>query len=114
MMGKSSCCWGSLLLGVLTVTAASDSLAGEPDAAELAVLIDRHIEQRLEAEGVGTAEQADDAEFLRRVYLDLHGVVPTAEQAARFLADEEPDRRARLIDSLLASPRYGEYLGDIW
>ena len=95
-------------------TAGRESWAGEPDAAELAALIDRHIETRLEAERVRPAEPADDAEFLRRVYLDLHGVIPTAEQAARFLADTDPDRRARLIDALLASPRYGEYLADVW
>ncbi len=44
----------------------------------------------------------------------MHGVVPTAEQAARFLADTHPDRRARLIDALLADRRYGEYLADVW
>jgi hypothetical protein len=88
--------------------------AGGPDAAALAVLIDQHINARLEAERVRPAEPADDAEFLRRVYLDLHGVVPATEQAVRFLADTRPDKRARLIDALLAEPRYGEYLGDIW
>jgi hypothetical protein len=48
------------------------------------------------------------------VYLDLHGVIPTAEQATQFLADTDPKRREKLIDALLASPRYGEYLADIW
>jgi hypothetical protein len=88
--------------------------AGQADAAELAGIIDRHIEKRLETEKLSPAERADDAEFFRRIYLDLHGVAPTAEQAMRFLDDRDPDRRARLIDTLLASPRYGEYLGDIW
>ena len=91
-----------------------ESRAGEPDSAELAALIDRHVETRLEAERVRPAARADDAEFLRRVYLDLHGVVATAEQASRFLADPDPDRRAKLIDALLADPRYGEYLADVW
>src|SRR5687767_8848447 len=104
------------VLATLAVVVATDreSRAGEPDAAELAALIDRHVETRLKAEQVRPAEQADDAEFLRRVYLDLHGVIPTAEQAARFLADTDPQRRDKLIDALLASPRYGEYLGDVW
>jgi hypothetical protein len=48
------------------------------------------------------------------VYLDLHGVIPTAEQAARFLTDTDPKRRDKLIDALLTSPRYGEYLADVW
>ena len=84
------------------------------DAAGLAVLIDQHIESRLGGEGLRPADLADDAEFLRRVHLDLHGVVPTREQAETFLADSRPDKRARLVDELLASPRYGEYLADVW
>src|SRR5262245_34641167 len=104
-----------IFLALAVVTAAGrTSRAAEPDAAELAALIDRHVETRLGAERVPPAEPADDDEFLRRVYLDLHGVVPTAEQAARFLADTSPDRRARLVDALLADPRYGEYLADVW
>lgn len=103
------------LMGLLVLTTiARASSAAEPDAAALAALIDRHIETRLEAERVSPAEPADEAEFLRRVYLDLHGVVPTAEQAARYLADSDPARRARLTDALLAGPGYGEHLADIW
>jgi hypothetical protein len=104
-----------VLILLATVTVPVSQAPGEElDAVTLAGQIDRLIEQRLEAEMMAPAEQSDDAEFLRRVYLDLHGVVPTAEQAAEFLADEGPDKRARLINTLLASPRYGEYLGDLW
>ena len=103
-----------LIVLAVVATAGRESRAGEPDAAELAALIDRHVETRLEAERVRPADPADDAEFLRRVYLDLHGVIPTAEQAARFLTDTDPKRRDKLIDALLASPRYGEYLADVW
>jgi len=108
--------WLTRILIALAVVAMADrqGRAAEPDAAELAALIDRHLDARLKAESVPAAQPADDAEFLRRVYLDLHGVVPTAEQAARFLADAGPDRRARLIDALLADRRYGEHLADIW
>ena len=70
------------ILVVLAVVAPAgrESRAGEPDVAELAALIDRHVETRLEAERVPPAEPADDAEFLRRVYLDLHGVVAALRQ----------------------------------
>jgi hypothetical protein len=87
---------------------------GAADAAALATLIDRQIEARLGDEALRPAEPADDAEFLRRVFLDLHGRVPTREQTERFLADPDPGKRARLVDALLASPRYGEYLADVW
>jgi hypothetical protein len=102
------------LLVVLAVAAAPGRAAAGPDPAGLAAEIDRHLDARLAAEGVRPADPADDAEFLRRAYLDLHGVIPTAEQAAQFLADTDPKRREKLIAALLASPRYGEYLGDIW
>lgn len=102
-----------LVLAVLA-TSGRESVADEPNVAELAGLIDRHVETRLKAEQVRPATLADDEEFLRRVYLDLHGVIPTAEQAQRFLTDTDPKRRDKLIDALLASPRYGEYLADIW
>ena len=98
----------------MVAVAAREARAGEPDAAELAALIDQHVEARLSSEGLRPAELSDDAEFLRRVYLDLHGVVPTLDQASRFLADADPAKRARLVDALLASPRYGQYMADVW
>src|SRR5262245_3730042 len=107
--------WLTLALAAHAVVATAGlGFASEPDAAALAVEIDRHIDTRLEVERVRPVELAADAEFLRRVYLDLHGVIPAAEQAARFLADTAPDKRARLIDALLADTRYGAYLGDVW
>lgn len=108
--------WPTRILLALAVVATlgHESRAGQPDAAALAALIDRLIDARLESEGIRPAEPADDAAFLRRVYLDLHGVIPSAEQASRFLADTDPARRAQLVDTLLASPRYGEFLADAW
>jgi hypothetical protein len=87
---------------------------GAGDAPALAGLIDQQIETRLSKEGVPAAAIADDAEFVRRIYLDLHGAVPALEEVKRFLADARADKRARLIDSLLADARYGQYLADLW
>jgi hypothetical protein len=53
-----------------------------------------------------TQEPASDAEFLRRITLDLAGTIPTADQARAFLADADPAKREKLIDRLLASPDY--------
>jgi hypothetical protein len=103
-----------ILYSFVLVALAGECRAGEGAAAELAAVIDQQIDVRLSSEAVRAAELADDAEFLRRIYLDLHGTVPTLEQVKRFLADAEPNKRARLIDSLLADVRYGGYLADIW
>ncbi len=52
---------------------------------------------------------ADDAMFARRVYLDVIGIPPTPDELRAFLADTHADRRARLIDSLLARPEYVDF-----
>src|SRR4051812_31135156 len=80
----------------------------------LAQLIDRHLDQALTAGQVRPSPQTSDAEFLRRAYLDIAGVIPTAEQAVVFLDDKSPDKRARLIDKLLESPHFGRRMADVW
>lgn len=94
--------------------ASAGSKVQKLDAAAFARLIDDHIEKRLKAEGIPTSPRTDDAEFLRRAYLDIHGVIPTVEQARALLDSSAPDRRARLIDELLGSPRHAAHFADIW
>jgi hypothetical protein len=84
------------------------------DGPTLSESIDRHIQSRLDADGIERVPQADDATFLRRAFLDLHGVIPSAEQAAQFLESRDPDKRSQLIEELLESQRFGEHLGDVW
>lgn len=81
---------------------------------EVAAAVDRHVETFLGAAKLTPAPRSDDAEFLRRAYLDLAGRVPTAEQAAAFLDDASPDKRAALLDILLASPDFGKEFGRTW
>jgi Protein of unknown function (DUF1553)/Protein of unknown function (DUF1549) len=66
----------------------------------LSDLIDHHIFDKMQREGVPHAPVASDAEFLRRIYLDMTGRLPEPKAAAKFLADQNPDKRQRLIDSL--------------
>jgi hypothetical protein len=84
------------------------------DAHALAKHIDQAIDARLRAEKITPSPNADDAEFLRRVYLDITGRIPTAEQAAAFLGNHDANKRARLIDDLLAGNDYGKHQSDIW
>lgn len=93
---------------------ATGSKVQKLDAAALARLIDGHIEERLKLERIPSSPRTEDAEFLRRVYLDIHGVIPTVDQARAFLDKSAPDRRARLIDDLLGSPRYAAHFADLW
>ena len=58
----------------------------------------------------GQAAIAGDADYLRRVCLALHGVIPTATQARVFFADAAPDKRAKLVDTLLADPQYAKWM----
>jgi len=76
--------------------------------------IDAEINKALAADSIKASPLADDAEFLRRVYLDLTGIVPTAEQAQAFLTSTESNKRAKLIDELLASPRYAKFWAENW
>ena len=107
------------VLAVLSVPGIAIPAEGPPaavklDAAQLAQHIDQAINTRLQAEKIKPAPLADDAEFLRRVYLDVLGVIPPADKAAAFLDSKDPAKRAKLIDELLASPRYGRHMADIW
>jgi hypothetical protein len=76
--------------------------------------IDRFLLARLEAEGLSFSPVANKLTLVRRVYFDLWGLPPSPEQVDAFLADRRPDAWERLIDSLLASPHYGERWGRHW
>jgi hypothetical protein len=84
------------------------------DPAAVARQIDQHIDARLAAEKISPSPPADDAEFIRRVYLDITGTIPPADKVAAFLGDPAADKRAKLIDELLASPQYGLHFADLW
>lgn len=83
-------------------------------AESLTETIDRQIQARLASEKVPASPRASDAEFLRRVYLDLTGVIPPAEKAKAFLDSSDPKKRSKLIDELLASPEFGKHRADVW
>ena len=80
----------------------------------VATAIDQHLNKGLASAKLKAVPRSDDAEFLRRVYIDLTGRVPTAEQAVTFLDSKDADKRAKLIDALLATPQFGEQLGRTW
>ncbi len=76
--------------------------------------IDAFILARLEAKGLKPAPPADKRTLIRRATFDLTGLPPTPEEVQAFLADKSPNAYAKLVDRLLASPRYGERWGRHW
>ncbi len=84
------------------------------DAGTLAAQIDHLVTARWQAERIEPSAAADDAEFLRRVYLDLTGRIPAVSEACEFLDDPAPDKRERLVDKLLAGPRYVTHFTNVW
>jgi hypothetical protein len=76
--------------------------------------IDTLVYHKLRKLNVLPSEPAEDADYLRRVYLDVIGTLPTAEEARRYLADRRPDRRARLVDELLERPEFADYWALQW
>jgi hypothetical protein len=76
--------------------------------------IDRFVQAKLEASGMTGNEMADKRTLIRRAYFDLIGLPPTPGQVQTFLADTTPNAFERVVDGLLASPRYGERWGRHW
>ncbi len=76
--------------------------------------IDQFILTRLDKEGLAPTPPADRPAILRRLAIDLTGLPPTLEEAHRFLNDKRPGAYERLVDRLLASPRYGERWAQPW
>ncbi len=76
--------------------------------------IDELALEKLAGLNLPPSPPATDAEFLRRVYLDTIGTLPTADEAKAYLAEASPDKRARLIDDLLARPEFVDYWAYKW
>jgi hypothetical protein len=71
--------------------------------------VDEHVFARLRKLRMNPSEMCSDAVFVRRAYLDLLGLPPSAAQARAFLDDHRPDKRARLIDDLLERPEFADW-----
>ncbi len=76
--------------------------------------IDRFVLARLKQHDLKPTAPADRYTLVRRVYLDLIGIPPTPQEADAFANDKSPDAFEKLVDHLLASPRYGEHWAGLW
>ena len=76
--------------------------------------LDRYINAALKREGIQPSKMSEDAEFLRRVHLDLTGKIPTPEEVLDFLKDGSSNKRQKKIDLLLDSDAYLDYWSGLW
>ncbi len=84
------------------------------DAAAIAKLIDDEVLRKLTEAKLSPSAVCSDVEFLRRAYLDITGTIPSSEKAKTFIDSTDTDKRAKLLDELLADPHYGRRMADIW
>lgn len=88
---------------------ASEFVGGEYPLVRISTNVDELVVAKLRKLGIVPSEPCTDAEFLRRVSLDVAGTLPTPEEVTTFLADEAPDKRAKKIDALLESPGHAAW-----
>ena len=88
-----------------------------PVAAEerpLRKIIDAEVDAGLKAQKITPAGKSTDAEFLRRIYIDLVGTIPTYDETVQFLKETDTSKRERLIDKLLEDPRFAKHQAEVW
>ncbi len=104
-------------VAVVIVTSPYDRTVDPARSAQRNNFVDDHVLAKLAALGIEPSDLSSDSEFLRRVYLDTIGVLPSPAEARAFLADGRPDKRARLVDALLDRPEFADhwalFLGDL-
>lgn len=104
------------MLGQASAGAENQPLAlyEKPNNAAYQGRIDELVFGRLKQLGIEPAEQCSDGVFVRRVFLDVIGTLPTADEARQFLQDQSRDKRARLIDRLLERDEFADYWAMRW
>jgi hypothetical protein len=100
----------SLSRSTFLACAAALLMIDSASAQSLSQRIDQHIQKGL----TGAAPRSGDAEFLRRVYLHLTGVIPAVEETRGFLADQSADKRVKLVDKLLAGDGYARHMTNLF
>ena len=98
--------WSFQPVGAQTPPVMSDPWVASP--------VDAYVLTQLREEELWPSPEADRVTLIRRLYLDLHGLLPTPEQVDEFVRDDGADAWERLVDEALASPRYGERWAQHW
>lgn len=99
---------------LLTLAVLAPQASARAEEVPLRQRIDAAVQAAWQRENVTPAGPADDAAFLRRVYLDLVGTIPNYDEAVQFLKDTDAAKREKLIDRLLDEPRFAAHQADVW
>src|SRR5436305_1402231 len=109
-----------LALLVLAQCLVAPAWAGPPPEAQMAARVDALLAEKWASAKVTPAASAEDAEFLRRAWLDLCGIIPplndpdTVCGIRGFLASTDSDKRIRLVERLLAKPSHATHFANVW
>lgn len=101
-------------LGGVAALATFGSVQAQSSATLKPSEIDHMVREEWQKQGVLPSAPADDARYLRRIYLDITGTIPPPEVVSEFLADKSPNRRAKAVDRLLDSPGYVANWTNYW
>ena len=108
--------WYLSRLDIAIVSVPQEGAADETLFAQLKPrnFVDELVLEKLRALNIPPSQRCTDGEFIRRAHLDTIGVLPTAEETRAFLADTQPNKRDRLIESLLKRPEFVDYWSHRW
>ncbi len=102
-------------LAILVIAAPLPAQSAKPSTPQaVAAEIDAHIQKKLAKEKTPASPNADDAEYLRRTFLLATGRLPTPDRVLSFLESKEADKRQKVAEELLASPKFGDHLASYW
>jgi hypothetical protein len=101
--------------GVVTTFRAAVPRPGEAPKFDFPTgTVDTHTAAKWRELGISPSEVCTDEQFVRRVYLDITGTLPTADAVTKFLSDKATDKRAKLVDRLLETPEYAYFFANKW
>jgi hypothetical protein len=103
---------GLVIITLVFLTGPAPILRAEEKLAR--AVIDSELRAAWERQKIAPVARSSDSVFLRRIYLDLVGTIPTWEEASRFLADTDAKKRDKVIDKLLADPRFATQQAEVW
>ncbi len=106
--------WSLRPLLAPAIPAVSETSAAAAGATDVVNPIDQFLNQKLQQAGLPLAQETDRRTLIRRLTVDLHGLLPDADVTDAFVADTDPRALENLIDQLLKSPRYGERWARHW